>query len=179
MHYPHNRNLVTYFLTYYFTHCFLISDFVQINRVWSSFKCDYLFRFIIVNFRLTKSPHVSFILKMIDFFYFDQLTYFISLSVDHYLEKTYAYLKIILITPLHFQIISKIIINNLIIRLQFQTWSGSHVTAPLIYLQFTRLSVTYRDASADVMPTFLNCVNLAHVPAFRNLPLSRYLATIS
>jgi len=56
---------------------------------------------------------------------------------------------------------------------------GLHVTAPLIYLQFTRLSVTYRDASTDVMPTFLICVNPAHVPAFRNLPLSRYLATIS
>jgi len=28
--------------------------------------------------------------------------YFISLSVDHYLEKTYAYLKIILITPRSF-----------------------------------------------------------------------------
>jgi len=53
------------------------------------------------------------------------------------------------------------------------------VTAPLIYLQFTRLSVTYRDTSADVMPTFLIHVKLAHVPAFRNLLLSRYLATIS
>jgi len=56
---------------------------------------------------------------------------------------------------------------------------GVAVTAPLIYLQFTRLSVTYRDASADVMPTFLICVNPARVPVFRNLPLSRYLATIS
>jgi len=58
---------------------------------------------------------VSFILKMIDFSYSDQLTYFISLSVDHYLEKTYAYLKIILIALHSFQIASKIIIDNLII----------------------------------------------------------------
>jgi len=68
--------------------------------------------------------------------------YFVSLSVDHYLEKTYAYLKILLIALNVFQITSKIIIDNLIIWLRFQTWSGSHVTAPLIYLQFTRLSVT-------------------------------------
>ena len=56
---------------------------------------------------------------------------------------------------------------------------GDGVTAPLIYLQVMRLSVTYRDASADVMPTFLICVNPVRVPAFRNLLLSRYLATIS
>jgi len=53
------------------------------------------------------------------------------------------------------------------------------VTAPLIYPQFTRLSVTYCNTSTDVMPTFLICVNLACVPTFHNLPLSRYLATIS
>ena len=63
--------------------------------------------------------------------------------------------------------------------LVFGVESTPDVTAPLIYLHFTRLSVTYRDASADVIPTFLNCVNPAHVPAFCNLPLSRYLATIS
>jgi len=60
--------------------------------------------------------------------------------------------------------------------MELQRWIT--VTAPLIYLQFTRLSVTYRNTSTDVMPTFLICVNLARVPAFRNLPLSRYLATI-
>jgi len=57
---------------------------------------------------------MSFILKMIDFFS-NQLMYFILLSIDHYLERFDLHLLKDLIDHLkHFQITSKIIIDNLI-----------------------------------------------------------------